>query len=48
MRMHHGDHVLREGDVVSFPHGYEGGHQIRNDAEEPARVVISGRVARHA
>lgn len=40
VRRHDGDHVLREGDAVSFPHGIEGGHQIRNDGEEVARVVI--------
>ncbi len=38
--MHDGDHALREGDVVSFPHGPEGGHQIRNDGEETARMLI--------
>ncbi len=45
VRMHDGDHVLREGDVVPFPRGPEGGHQIRNDAETVARVLI---VAAHA
>jgi uncharacterized cupin superfamily protein len=40
VRMHDGDHVLREGDVVPFPRGPEGGHQIRNDSESVARVLI--------
>ena len=40
VRMHDGDHRLREGDVLSFPRGPEGGHQIRNDGDETARVVI--------
>ena len=40
VRMHDGDHELREGDVISFPRGPEGGHQIRNDGAEVARVLI--------
>ncbi|HEY7422342.1 MAG TPA: cupin domain-containing protein [Gaiellaceae bacterium] len=40
VRMHDGDHVLREGDVVPFPRGVAGGHQVRNDGEEVARVLI--------
>jgi hypothetical protein len=40
LRMHDGDHVLAEGDVVPFPLGPEGGHQIRNDSEATARVLI--------
>jgi uncharacterized cupin superfamily protein len=30
---------LQEGDVVSFPVGEDGGHQIVNDGDEPARVL---------
>ena len=45
VRMHDGDHSLAEGDVLPFPTGPEGGHQIRNDGEETARVLI---VAAHA
>lgn len=33
VRMHDGEHVLHEGDVVPLPRGPEGGHQIRNDSE---------------
>jgi uncharacterized cupin superfamily protein len=40
IRMHDGDHELAEGDVVPFPRGPEGGHQIRNDGDSPARVLI--------
>jgi uncharacterized cupin superfamily protein len=40
VRMHDGDHVLREGDVVPFPRGPAGGHQIRNDCDSVARVLI--------
>jgi uncharacterized cupin superfamily protein len=40
VRMHDGDHALDEGDVVPFPTGPEGGHQIRNDSEDVARVLI--------
>jgi uncharacterized cupin superfamily protein len=34
-----GDRELREGDVVHFPAGPEGAHALRNDADEPARVL---------
>jgi uncharacterized cupin superfamily protein len=40
VRTHDGDRALREGDVVSFPRGPAGGHQIRNDGDEVARVLI--------
>lgn len=40
IRMHDGDRRLCEGDVVSFPLGPEGGHEIRNDGDETARVLI--------
>ena len=45
VRMHDGDHALAEGDVVPLPAGPQGGHQIRNDGDETARVLI---VAAHA
>ena len=34
VRMHDGDRLLGEGDVVPFPPGPEGGHQIRNDGDD--------------
>jgi uncharacterized cupin superfamily protein len=40
VRMHDGDRALAEGDVVPFPRGPHGGHQIRNDGEDVARVLI--------
>jgi uncharacterized cupin superfamily protein len=40
VRMHDGDRELREGDVVPFPRGPDGGHQIRNDGDSVARVLI--------
>ena len=36
-----GEHELRPGDVVCFPEGPEGAHQIRNDTDEPIRVLIA-------
>jgi uncharacterized cupin superfamily protein len=45
VRMHDGERVLSEGDVVPFPAGPEGGHQIRNDGDEIARVLL---VSAHA
>jgi uncharacterized cupin superfamily protein len=38
--MHDGDRELAEGDVVPFPRGPDGGHQIRNDGDSTARVLI--------
>jgi uncharacterized cupin superfamily protein len=40
VRMHDGDRQLKEGDVVAFPRGAEGGHQIRNEGDGLARVLI--------
>jgi uncharacterized cupin superfamily protein len=40
VRTPEGDEVLRAGDVVCFPAGPEGAHQVRNDADAPCRVVI--------
>ena len=31
LRTHQGEQQLRQGDVVAFPRGKEGAHQIRND-----------------
>jgi uncharacterized cupin superfamily protein len=35
-----GEHELRPGDVVCFPEGPEGAHQVRNATDEPVRVLI--------
>ena len=40
VRMHDGDRQLEEGDVVPFPRGPEGGHQVRNDGDTTVRVLI--------
>ena len=40
LRAPDGERELRAGDVVCFPEGPEGAHQVRNDAEEPARVAM--------
>ena len=40
VRLHDGDRRLRQGDVVPLPRGPEGGHQIRNETGEVARVLI--------
>ena len=40
MEMHNGNRTLAEGDVLPFPRGPAGGHRIRNDAAETARVLI--------
>ncbi len=36
-----GEHELRPGDVVCFPEGPEGAHLVRNDTDEPIRVLIA-------
>lgn len=35
-----GEETVRAGEVVCFPRGPEGGHQIGNTAAEPARILI--------
>ena len=40
LRTHEGEQLLREGDVVAFPRGKEGAHQIRNDTDAPIRVLM--------
>jgi uncharacterized cupin superfamily protein len=40
VRLHSGDRPLREGDVVPLPRGQAGGHQIRNDGPDVARILI--------
>jgi len=40
VRLFDGDHQLREGDVVPLPRGPAGGHQVRNESTEVARIVI--------
>jgi uncharacterized cupin superfamily protein len=40
LRTHEGEQALREGDVVAFPRGKDGAHQIRNDTASPIRVLM--------
>ncbi|MFL5928890.1 MAG: cupin domain-containing protein [Gaiellaceae bacterium] len=35
-----GDRTLRSGDVVCFPPGVEGAHQVRNESDGPARFAM--------
>ena len=41
LRAPDGEHELRPGDVVVFREGPEGAHQVRNDTNEPIRVLIA-------
>ncbi len=41
LRVPDGEHELRPGDIVCFPEGPEGAHQVRNDTHEPIRVLIA-------
>ena len=40
LRTPEGEQKLREGDVVAFPRGKDGAHQIRNDTDAPIRVLM--------
>jgi len=40
LRTPEGEHVLREGDVVCFPRGKDGAHQIVNRSDGPIRVLM--------
>jgi uncharacterized cupin superfamily protein len=40
LRTPDGERELRPGDVVHFPEGEPGTHQLRNDTGEPFRVLI--------
>jgi uncharacterized cupin superfamily protein len=39
LRTPRGERELREGDVVHFPTGPAGAHALRNDTDEPVRVL---------
>jgi uncharacterized cupin superfamily protein len=41
LRLRESERELVDGDVVHFPKGPEGAHQIVNRSEEPARYVIA-------
>ncbi len=40
LRTPEGERELRDGDVVCFPRGPAGAHQVRNDTDEPARILM--------
>jgi uncharacterized cupin superfamily protein len=40
MRTPEGERELAAGDVVHFPEGEAGSHHLRNDTDEPFRVLI--------
>jgi uncharacterized cupin superfamily protein len=40
LRTPEGEHVLKEGDVVCFPRGKDGAHQIINRTASPIRVLM--------
>jgi uncharacterized cupin superfamily protein len=40
LRTSEGEQALKEGDVVCFPRGKEGAHQISNRTESPIRVLM--------
>ena len=41
LRVPDGEHELRAGDVVCFLEGPEGAHLVRNDSDEPVRILIA-------
>jgi uncharacterized cupin superfamily protein len=41
LRTPEGERVLASGDIVAFPEGQDGAHQLRNDSNEPFRVLIA-------
>jgi uncharacterized cupin superfamily protein len=42
LRTMDGERVLEEGEVVPFPPGPAGAHEIRNDTDETVRFVVAG------
>jgi uncharacterized cupin superfamily protein len=40
LRTPEGEQVLQEGDVVCFPRGKEGAHQVSNRTDAPIRVLM--------
>ena len=40
LRTHEGEQQLSEGDVVAFPRGKEGAHQIKNTTDAPIRLLM--------
>ena len=42
LRTFDGERVLTEGEVVHFPPGPDGAHELRNDTGTPVRYVMAG------
>jgi uncharacterized cupin superfamily protein len=42
LRTFEGERQLDEGEVVHFPSGPGGAHELRNDTDEPVRYVVAG------
>ena len=40
LRTSEGEHDLQEGDVVAFPRGKDGAHQVSNRTDSPIRVLM--------
>jgi uncharacterized cupin superfamily protein len=40
LRTHEGEQTLHEGDVIAFPRGKEGAHQVINRTDSPIRVLM--------
>ena len=40
LRTSEGERAVERGDVVVFPTGAAGAHQLRNDSDEPARFLM--------
>jgi uncharacterized cupin superfamily protein len=40
LRTHEGEHTMKEGDVVCFPRGKKGAHQVINQTDAPIRVLM--------
>jgi uncharacterized cupin superfamily protein len=40
LRMPEGERELTPGDLVAFPRGPDGAHLVRNDSDEPARLLV--------
>ena len=45
-RLPHGERELEQGEVVFFPSGPEGAHQLFNRGEDPVRVLFVSDLAR--
>jgi len=40
LRTPEGERKVERGDLIAFPPGPDGAHQVRNDTDEPARLLI--------